>query len=516
MTLSRLASLPYLDETSTIVTSPNKMSVTSVKLSIIFGFAAAALSVGLTLGILWPNLFPSILFRQLILSPASISFGFWKETPIPMYLEMYLFNWTNADEFNSHATTKPNFVELGPYVFKEVDYKVNEVWHDNGTVTFQQKRVWHFEESMSKGSLSDKVTNLNAIATTIAYTIRHRSRFIRETVNTLIRTAGETIITTKTAGELLFDGYKDPVLEAGSVANYSGIPFDKFAWFYGRNNSETYDGIFNMFTGATDIHKIGSIEKWKYSNRTKFAGYCGIVNGTNGDLWPPLPDNKTVSIFSSDLCTSLSLTMQNTTVHQGLVGTKYVSDKNMLDNGTNVPSRKCFCNEVECQPSGVLNISSCKFGAPAFISLPHFYLADESYRNSITGMNPNKEKHEFSMTFEPTTGIPIQIRATVQISLLVQPDDAMSLFRNVPKTYVPMMWFAQRADLPSSYASGIIFLLILPTLGCVIFYGIAGIGVLLFFIGSVLFVRRRRGHNEEQKLIAKKVKTDVSPIVDEF
>ncbi|XP_015598597.1 protein croquemort isoform X2 [Cephus cinctus] len=490
------------------------MPVTSVKLGIIFGFAVAALSVGLALGILWPNLFTSILFRKLILSPTSMSFGIWKETPIPMYLEIYLFNWTNADNFSSTATTKPNFVELGPYVFKEVDYKVNEVWHDNGTVTFQQKRIWHFEESMSKGSLLDKVTNLNVIATTIAYSIRHRSPLVRQFVNTLIRTTGETRITTKTAGELLFDGYKDPLLEMGLALNYSGIPYDKFGWFYDRNNSETYDGTFNMFTGATDVHKMGVIEKWNYSNTTEFSGYCGILNGTNGDLWPPLPDNKTVSIFSSDLCTSLSLTMENTTVYQGLVGNKYISDNNIFDNGTNVPSRKCFCEGVECQPSGVLNVSECRFGAPAFISLPHFYLADESYRDSITGMNPDKEKHEFSITLEPTTGVPLQIRAMLQINVLVQPDNAMSLFRNIPKTYVPMMWFKQEADLSSNYASQITFLLILPTLGYVTFYGIAAIGVLLFFIGIALLIRGRWGNNDgQQRLITKEVNNDV-PIID--
>jgi hypothetical protein len=73
----------------------------------------------------------------------------------------------------------------------------------------------------------------------------------------------------------------------------------------------------------------------------------------------------------------------------------------MLDNGDIVPSRRCYCPNGDCGPSGTLNISSCKFGAPAFISMPHFYLADPSYRNAITGMSPDKKKHELSLVIEP-------------------------------------------------------------------------------------------------------------------
>lgn len=42
---------------------------------------------------------------------------------------------------------------------------MNSVWNnDNGTITFQQRRVWYFEPTMSNGTLQDQVTNLNPIA----------------------------------------------------------------------------------------------------------------------------------------------------------------------------------------------------------------------------------------------------------------------------------------------------------------------------------------------------------------
>lgn len=98
---------------------------------------------------------------------------------------------------------------------------------------------------------------------------------------------------------------------------------------------------------------------------------------------------------------TLSLKAAGTGEWLGLTGSKFVSDEDMFDNGTNVEANKCRCEGVECQPSGTLNVSLCKYGAPAFVSLPHFYLADESYRQNITGMKPNKEDHQFELILEP-------------------------------------------------------------------------------------------------------------------
>lgn len=50
------------------------------------------------------------------------------------------------------------------YYNREVDYKVGQKWHENDTITYQRKRVWHFEESLSVGPLTDKVTNVNPVA----------------------------------------------------------------------------------------------------------------------------------------------------------------------------------------------------------------------------------------------------------------------------------------------------------------------------------------------------------------
>lgn len=53
------------------------------------------------------------------LTSTSQSFAMWEETPIPMYIEVYFFNWTNTEEFQrSPQNVTPEFVEIGPYVFR--------------------------------------------------------------------------------------------------------------------------------------------------------------------------------------------------------------------------------------------------------------------------------------------------------------------------------------------------------------------------------------------------------------
>lgn len=81
-----------------------------------------------------------------------------------MYFSVYLFNWTNADEvIESKWAVKPKLEQCGPYVFSEHHVRVNLTWNNNNTVSFQQKRIWHFLPEFSNGTLSDNITNINPI-----------------------------------------------------------------------------------------------------------------------------------------------------------------------------------------------------------------------------------------------------------------------------------------------------------------------------------------------------------------
>lgn len=70
-----------------------------------------------------------------------------------------------------------------------------------------------------------------------------------------------------------------------------------------RNGSETYDGTFTMNEGISDINKLGLFDKWNGLPHSKYyKGSCGNINGSSGELWPPVKNLNTVSIFSPDIC----------------------------------------------------------------------------------------------------------------------------------------------------------------------------------------------------------------------
>ncbi|KAL1509743.1 hypothetical protein ABEB36_004434 [Hypothenemus hampei] len=426
----------------------------------------------------------------------------WKETPIPMYLDFHMFNWTNAHLVEKDKTVKPAFVEMGPYIFYEHHIRANVVFHDNDTLTYLNKRIWRFEPEKSNGSLDDIITILNPMVALIINTVKDEHVLVKEAVDFFLEEKGETLAIKKTIRELIFDGYDDALIDIAEKLNISGIniPFKKFGWFVERNNSATYDGVFNMYSGGKDISKLGVITRWNYEHKTSYyPGDCGIVNGTSGELWYPPRNSEEISIFTSDLCSNVKLHKNGTSTIYGIEGTRYVGSDDAFDNGTYYENSKCFSSGV---PTGVRSVSTCKFNAPAYISFPHFYHADPIYRDAIDGMNPDPLNHTCKITLEPSTGFPLEVFAAFQLNLLLLHQDKMRIVKNVNTTMIPCFWFAQRAEMTEDLASEAKTLLTVRQAVPITGYGLIGLGGLLLIIFGVITYRTGWKSMEEESLIS--------------
>ncbi|XP_058819875.1 protein croquemort-like [Topomyia yanbarensis] len=462
-----------------------------------FGCSAFLILLAIILGTLWPTLSSRMLRDKLVIKNGSVNYQNWIRTPIPMFLEIYMFNWTNPDELHRYPEVKPHFEEMGPYVFHEVHERVGLVWNNNNTVTFNQRRTWHFDQDLSKGFLNDTVTNLNVISLNVAYFMRDAGAVTKFGTDVILELDGSLLWHSKTIRELLFDGFDDTLLDVLKTLNQTvKIPFDKFGWFVDRNLSDTYDGTFTMKTGADSLENTGILTLWNGADHTgMYRGKCGEVKGTTGELWPVMHSNKTnVTIFASDVCRSLTLQYGEEVIIHDVEGAKYVGDEKVFDNGVKYPEAACWCNSrldqcPDVKP-GVFNASACKYGSPTFVSYPHFYLADQSYRDSIDGMSPNKTKHEFFIAIEPHTGIPLDVRAQLQINMLLQPVKGFKMYEKVPKIMVPMLWFTQRATLTQELANQAKMALVLPELGIYIAIFFGAVGVLLGGIFAFVTIRK--------------------------
>lgn len=115
-----------------------------------------------------------------------------------------------------------------------------------------------------------------------------------------------------------------------------------------------------MYTGADNIDKLGVIEDWNGLPYTKYYGdYCNFVNGTSGELWPPIHEYKSISMFVPDTCSSLKLKFRAVEDFDGIQGRMYIGDESVFDNGTKYPEMACFRGE-DVFPSGVRDVSKCK------------------------------------------------------------------------------------------------------------------------------------------------------------
>lgn len=126
-------------------------------------FAAPLFILATSLAIAWPFIFGYILKSNLALSEKSKSYKMWIETPLPMFLDIYLFNWKNAAHFAKNQKLKPSFEEIGPFVFREVHDRVNITWNSDGTVSYNQTRKWTLVPELSM-DMNTLITNVDVIA----------------------------------------------------------------------------------------------------------------------------------------------------------------------------------------------------------------------------------------------------------------------------------------------------------------------------------------------------------------
>ncbi|XP_071050498.1 protein croquemort-like isoform X1 [Onthophagus taurus] len=381
----------------------------------------------------------------------SATFDLWKKNPIPIFLEFFLFNWTNPHELYN-PDVNPHFTEIGPFVFEEIKERVNITFNENNTVTFKQKHTFFFREEMSVAPLSMNITTVNAIAASASYIIRDWNFVLRKGFDWSLRTVSQKMYTTKTAGEFIFFGYDNPlILMARTVPNFHGVEvpdWDKFAWFYKRNDSSDIDGVFNMYSSGENF---GHMKNWNYkSNMSIYHDDCDKIKGPAGEMFGPNRKRNQIGFFSTDICRYVQLDYVKDEEINGIQGYRYELGDGFFSTKDH---NSCYCSGGSCSaPYGAVNVSACKFGAPGFVSRPHFLGADEYYLNSVDGMQPDERKHQMYLTVEPTTGIPLEVEARFQLNVLLEKIDYVSMFENLPRElYIPVLWVQQKAKIPYSF-----------------------------------------------------------------
>lgn len=211
---------------------------------------------------------------------------------------------------------------------------------------------------------------------------------------------------------------------------------------------------------------MGTIQEWNFSGKNKFYdGKCSKLHGSTGEFFPPgQTRDKPIALFTPDMCRSVPFDYEKDVDVHGVMGYRYTGGARAIDNGTLFPENVCFCGE-DCMPSGVMNISACRYDSPVFMSFPHYYAGDPFYLNEVDGLMPIKEKHQPFFTIEPTTGAPLEVTARFQANFLIRPNEDIALFQEAPRVIIPVMWFEQKFAMDKKMADEIKAALAIPRIG---------------------------------------------------
>ncbi|GCC34036.1 lysosome membrane protein 2-like isoform X1 [Chiloscyllium punctatum] len=366
----------------------------------------------------------------------------WKDPPVPAYLQFYFFNVENKQEILQGA--KAIVKQLGPYTYKEFRHRANVSLFNNSTISATTQRSFVFEPTMSVGDpREDIITTINIPFITLLQMLRRSGITQKIFASALFTLKKNELFQSQSVEEWLW-GYEHPLLKLGHKLLPSVFPGSQFGLFYGMNGTNDGEYLFN--TGKGDYMKFTEVMMWNGQESLNLwaSNACNMINGTDGASFHPLIErDEKLYIFASDICRSFYLMFEKEVEVEGIGAYRFILPKEAF--ASDHPSNKECCPGGNCPLSGVLNISTCRQGAPIFISSPHFYNGDQRLVSDIGGMEPNTEAHQTFLDIEPMTGIPVRAAKRMQINIHVESVKGVVQTSQVRTMILPVLFLNEQA-----------------------------------------------------------------------
>ncbi|XP_071875306.1 platelet glycoprotein 4 [Bombus fervidus] len=401
-----------------------------------------------------------ILDQEIRMTPNSLIFELWRKPIVDVYMKIYIFNITNAEEF-LEGGVKLKVEEVGPYVYQEILENTNVTWHENSTISFVPKRKIVYIPELSIGNPEvDMVFAPNIPMLGAFSTLHDAGFFVNYPLNSLINLLNSKPILHLTVHDYLW-GYEDTLIHLASNIMPSFINFGKFGLLdrmYDEGNNVVLMNIGHNENMTEEEGRYLSIQLYNGSPGMSQWGYredngnetypentiCNLIRGsTEGELFPAYLDKRAVfRIFRKAFCRTIPIVFKEEVVAEnGLGGYLYSMSDNFLDTPDENPDNTCYCKKKgKCLKKGLSDMTPCYYSIPAAMSLPHFLHADPSLQENIEGINPDPEKHTTKIILEPIIGFPMKVNSKVQINLVMHPvqyNSQIEIFNNL---VIPLFW----------------------------------------------------------------------------
>ncbi|XP_075230022.1 sensory neuron membrane protein 2-like isoform X2 [Lycorma delicatula] len=416
--------------------------------------------------------------EELALKNGTTAWERWINTPVPIYLKVYMFTVINPEEISKGG--KPKLKEVGPYVYREVRKKKNvNIYEAKNSISYEQEVLHFFDQEMSGNCTEeDEVVVVNPAILTIVNTLNNIKPFqlIVKLLDFAIPTMFESVKSVflkTTIRKILFNGeiikcsQETPNLETllvcSALQNILPIKVMKmtdngdlsFALLRHKNGSRL--GNLEINDGIKEPDLLGRIISWnKLSKLSIWSGNpCNDVTGNDMTLITPyLNSNSQLKLFSTDICGSVLLNYKKDVNYKDIPGLQFIPSSSFLADANKYPENSCYCNGTvkglttpsECLPDGAIDISSC-LDVPVIVTKPHFLDSSSLFSDKVDGLEPDEEKHSTFIDIEPKTGVPLQGYERLQINIKMENISTIKIMRNLPNLLFPLMWIEEGTHL---------------------------------------------------------------------
>ncbi|XP_047531642.1 scavenger receptor class B member 1-like [Vanessa atalanta] len=371
----------------------------------------------------------------------------WQNPTYEVFSDVYIFNYTNTEEFLNGDATQFEIDEIGPFKFQELRTNENiTVNKELGVMTMNPKTRLEFLPEQSVAHYKDvkiMVPNiaLIAISTLLA---DHMGYFANVGAYYSISALGSKLFMNMTAEGLLW-GYDDPIVTIASRLLPGWIDFGKIGImdrFYAQRKDEVEVELRNK-------SQRYSIKSWNKLPGLPEQGYtdwntsilCNRVKGTYEGLMLPPNIDKTLDlpVFRKQACRVYPFIFQEERKSQyGFNLYRYKMDETAFNNTS---PYACTCSS-NCLPDGFVDISSCYYGFPIALSKPHYMDADPEQQSFFKGFKPDRQKHMSVVEIEPILGVPLAVTTNIQVNIAVRTSSGNPITKPLKDKVMPILWLS--------------------------------------------------------------------------
>ncbi|CAH0699547.1 unnamed protein product [Spodoptera exigua] len=458
-----------------------------------------------------------MLLEKLNMRPGMPPYEWWSDPPDEVKLRVYVFNVTNHERFLLGLDHKLNVEEVGPVVYLEKLLHSNVRFNENSTMTYTAKRFPIFLPDLNHLDLNATIIVPNVGVLGIFSYLHNANYFVKTVLRSLVSMYSPEPFVQVSIYDYLWN-FTDPVLEMSRNLVPGLVPV---------SNAGMLARVYADFTDEMTV-KIGP--QWghkqffqidRFRGQPQIPGFdpdvCPdrIFGSTEGVMYAQrLTKQDVLQYWRKTVCKLMPLYFDSELTMFDVPLYRYNLSESAFDRVTN--GTDCYDTVPSLHP-GLSDTSKCYFDFPMVASFPHFYTGGIPKDKFVTGLKPDRYKHNSFVILEPYTGTPFEAVARMQSNLLVHDlTGFQEKFANVSNSVIPLFWAEYHQEgLPSKIRMTVYFAtVILPPLSMIVSTSMLLLGIYLLAkliyrnnlendsLKSILIFKSKNNNANKNKMLA--------------